>query len=100
MNNFMKQVRLVLILLFILILSGAYAEIYAKSRLKLFTNGSIYIDANRRVDNLLIKNDTVQGVNVDASKFRNIEIIDLKGAALYPGFNASHVHLAETGIFF
>ncbi len=96
----MIKFKKIFIAVFIIAVIITINDAYAGQRLKLFTNGSIYIDSQRRVDNLLIKDDTVQAYNVDASKFKNIEIIDLKGAALYPGFNDSHVHLVETGIFF
>jgi predicted amidohydrolase YtcJ len=72
----------------------------AREPMKLFTNGSIYIDSVNKVDNLLIAKGAVQAYNINPSKFRNLEIIDLAGATLYPGFNDSHVHLFETGAFF
>ena len=66
---------------------------------KLFTNGAIYIDAGTKVVNLLVRGDTVAGYNIDPSA-QDGEVVDLGGAALYPGFNDSHVHLMETGLFF
>lgn len=65
----------------------------------LFTNGAIYIDAERTVTNLLVSNGVVQGWNVDPDEFSGVERVDLAGAALYPGFIDSHVHL-ESGYFF
>ncbi|MEI6531140.1 MAG: amidohydrolase family protein, partial [bacterium] len=69
-------------------------------KVQLFTNGSIYLDAERKVDNLLVRDGLVEGWNVDPAKYANAELVDLKGAAAYPGFCDSHVHLAETGYFF
>lgn len=70
------------------------------SNTQLFINGSIYIDSDRKVENLLVKDGTVEGWNVGPEKYLFAEIVDLKGAAAYPGFNDSHIHLAETGYFF
>jgi len=67
---------------------------------QLFANGSIYLDAERQVDNLLVRDGIVEGWNVDPAKYTNAELVDLKGATAYPGFCDSHVHLAETGYFF
>jgi len=72
----------------------------ADSGPKLFINGSIYIDAGQKVQNLLIRNGSVEAYNVEPSLYKDAEIVDLNGAAAYPGFNDSHVHLAETGYFF
>jgi len=66
----------------------------------LFVNGTIYIDANKKVQNLLVKGGNVVGWNVQPDEHSNAVIVDLKGAAAYPGFIDSHVHLMETGTFF
>lgn len=66
----------------------------------MFTNGTIYIDADRKVKNLLVKNGTVAGLNVQSEKYPSALTIDLKGASAYPGFIDSHVHLMESGTFF
>jgi predicted amidohydrolase YtcJ len=66
----------------------------------LFSNGKIYIDADRKVKNLLVKNGKVAGWNVQSEKYPSAVTIDLKGASAYPGFIDSHVHLMEAGTFF
>jgi predicted amidohydrolase YtcJ len=65
----------------------------------LFTNGAIYIDAARTVTNLLVSGGGVQGWNVDPAEHPQAAVVDLAGAALYPGFIDSHVHL-ESAYFF
>ncbi|MEI6531166.1 MAG: amidohydrolase family protein, partial [bacterium] len=89
-------------LLVMITLSGVFAACGSDStgKVQLFTNGSIYIDADRKVDNLLVRDGIVEGWNVDPAKYKDAELVDLKGAAAYPGFCDSHVHLAETGYFF
>ena len=72
----------------------------ASSKPKLFANGSIYQDAKTRVKNILVKGDRVAAVNVIQADYKNAEMIDLAGAALYPGFCDSHVHLVEAGLGF
>lgn len=64
----------------------------------LFINGSIYIDADTKVSNLLIKDGIVAGIDVNPAEYPNAEIVDLKGAAAYPGFNDSHVHLISMAV--
>jgi len=66
----------------------------------LFTNGTIYIDADKKADNLLVKGGKVAGWNVQPEKYATAVIVDLKGAAAYPGFIDSHVHLMESGTIF
>jgi len=65
------------------------------SKTILFTNGTIYIDAKRKVNNLLVQDGKVAGFDVDPDKYKEAEIVDLKGGAAYPGFIDSHVHLVE-----
>ena len=67
---------------------------------KLFVNGRIYQDATNQVRNLLVENDLVAAVNVDPDAHKNAQMVDLAGAALYPGFCDSHVHLVEAGVAF
>ncbi|MCX5973319.1 MAG: amidohydrolase family protein [Coprothermobacterota bacterium] len=89
--------------LMVVILSlGFFAACRSDSagKVQLFANGSIYIDADRKVDNLLVRDGIVEEWNVDPAKYKDAELVDLKGAAAYPGFCDSHVHLAETGYFF
>lgn len=66
----------------------------------LFTNGTIYIDADKRAQNLLVKEGKVAGWNVRPEKHPTAVTVDLKGAAAYPGFIDSHVHLMEAGTVF
>lgn len=70
----------------------------SKASKTLFVNGAIYIDADRRVKNLLIRNGIVAGINVDPARHRDAQRVDLRGAALYPGFNDSHVHLITMAV--
>ena len=79
--------------------SGVFAKPAAAAQ-TLFTNGRIYVNARRKVRNLLVDNGTVAAVNVNAASFKGVEVVDLKGAALYPGFCDSHVHLMESGFFY
>ncbi len=90
----------VLILASAALYAGFNKYAFSDKDLKLFTNGSIYVNADKKVDNLLVRNGVVAGFNVDPAKYPKAEVIDLKGAAAYPGFCDSHVHLAETGYFF
>ena len=64
----------------------------------LFVNGAIYIDADHRVTNLLIRNGIIAGINVDPARHPDAQQIDLGGAAVYPGFNDSHVHLITVAV--
>jgi predicted amidohydrolase YtcJ len=66
----------------------------------LFTNGTIYIEADKKAYNLLVKDGKVAGWNVQPEKYPSAAILDLKGGAAYPGFIDSHVHLMESGTFF
>lgn len=65
----------------------------------IFTNGIIYINADNKVENLLVVKGNVADYNVNLSNYPEAKIIDLKGAVAYPGFNDSHVHLMETSPF-
>jgi predicted amidohydrolase YtcJ len=64
----------------------------------LFHNGAIYIDADHRVDNFLIRDGIVAGIDVDPDQYPRAERVDLGGAAAYPGFNDSHVHLISMAV--
>lgn len=64
----------------------------------LIHNGSVYIDADRKVDNLLLKDGIVAGFQVDPGQYPDAETIDLQGAVAYPGFNDSHVHLMAVAV--
>ncbi len=71
-----------------------------QDNVQLFTNGSIYIDEERKVDNLLVLDGVVKASNVSTMQYNNATVIDLNGSAAYPGFIDSHVHLMEAGYFF
>ena len=65
---------------------------------KYFTNGTIYIDAKRKVKNLVVKNRKVIAVDVKHEDYKDAEIVDLNGGFAYPGFCDSHVHTTEIGM--
>ncbi len=67
------------------------------SKLRIFHNATIYLDQERTVKNMAVRNGTVCALNVDTSKCRDADIVDLKGGVVFPGFNDSHVHLVEAG---
>ncbi len=64
----------------------------------LFVNGAIYIDADQRVENLLVRDGIVAGINVNPAYHPHAQEVDLEGAAAYPGFNDSHVHLITMAV--
>lgn len=64
----------------------------------LFVNGDIYIDADQKVDNLLVRDGVVAGINVNPVNHLHAQRVDLEGAAAYPGFNDSHVHLITMAV--
>jgi predicted amidohydrolase YtcJ len=66
----------------------------------LFFNGTIFIDADTKAQNLLVKDGKVAAWNVQPEKYPAAVKVDLKGAAAYPGFIDSHVHLMECGTIF
>ncbi len=68
--------------------------------IKLFNNGSIYINTDRKVDNLLVVDGVVEAINANSDQIKGAKVIDLNGAAAYPGFIDSHVHLVEAGYGF
>lgn len=68
------------------------------TRETLLVNGSIYVDPDRKVTNLLIRDGVVAGIDVAPAAFPAAEIVDLKGAAAYPGFVDSHVHLVSMAV--
>ncbi len=88
------------IILAVLCFLPLFGSATGQDSVQIFTNGSIYIDAEKKVDNLLVIDGVVKELNVSADKYKNATAIDLKGAAVYPGFIDSHVHLMETGYFF
>lgn len=85
-----------LILIFLLVSCGNSSE---QNSLQLFTNGTIYIDDTKKVENLLVENGSVKAINVSAKQLENASIVDLNGSTAYPGFIDSHAHLMESGYF-
>ncbi|GAB4404286.1 MAG: hypothetical protein OHK0048_23720 [Rhodoferax sp.] len=61
----------------------------------LLVNGTIYIDADRKVNNLLVRDGVVAAHDVVAAAHPCATVVDLKGAAACPGFVDSHVHLVS-----
>ena len=68
----------------------------------LYRNGSVYTAADPFATAMLVDADTVAWVGSEqaASSIADssMEIIDLRGALVAPGFVDSHAHLTETGI--
>lgn len=85
-----------LIIVFALVSSGNAS--ITPGNTTLFVNGSIYIDADTKVSSLLVRDGVVAGINVDPKACPNAELVDLDGAAAYPGFNDSHVHLISMAV--
>lgn len=71
----------------------------AEKKEQIFTNGTFYINADNRVNNLLVTDGIVTEYNVNLNDYPNAEVINLNGNTAYPGFNDSHVHLLETSPF-
>jgi predicted amidohydrolase YtcJ len=73
-----------------------------KRNVVLYRNGSVYTAADPFATAMLVDGDTVAWVGSEqaASSIADssMEIIDLHGALVAPGFVDSHVHLTETGI--
>lgn len=74
----------------------------AKRKVTLYRNGSVYTAADPFATAMLVDEGTVAWVGSEqaASSIADdsMEVIDLKGALVAPGFVDSHVHLTETGI--
>jgi predicted amidohydrolase YtcJ len=101
MERLISSVRLIAVLLFSLmavIAVWSCSGSSSSSKWTLFVNGSIYIDADRKVSNLLVRDGVVVGADINPDEYQNAEIVDLKGAAVYPGFNDSHVHLISMAV--
>lgn len=68
----------------------------------LYRNGSVYSAADPFATAMLVDGDTVAWVGSEqaASSIADssMEIIDLQGALIAPGFVDSHLHLTETGL--
>ncbi|AMB40640.1 MULTISPECIES: amidohydrolase [Paenarthrobacter] len=71
-------------------------------KVTLYRNGSIYTAADPFATAMVVDGDTVAWVGSEQAATSiadaNMEIIDLHGTLLAPGFVDSHVHLTETGI--
>lgn len=93
-----QRFTLLLISLIMIISVCSCSSSSENSKWTLFVNGRIYIDADTKVENLLVKDGIVVGYDVNPQKYQNAEIIDLNGAAAYPGFIDSHVHLVSMAV--
>ena len=89
------------LLLAAILFSGAAAA--ADTADTLYWNGPIYTadDANPKVEAVAVVKGRIlfAGLRKDAEKLKGPQtrIVDLKGAAMYPGFTDSHAHLREVG---
>lgn len=93
-----KRIALLLLSLIVIVTVCSGNSPLADSKWTLFINGTIYIDADNKVGNLLVKDGIVAGYDVNPENYQNAEIVDLNGAAAYPGFNDSHVHLVSMAV--
>lgn len=71
-------------------------------KVTMYRNGSIYTAADPFATAMVVDGDTVAWVGSEQAATSiadsSMEIIDLRGALLAPGFVDSHAHLTETGI--
>ena len=74
----------------------------APRQVTLYRNGSVYTAADPFATALLVDGDTVAWVGSEQAATSiadsSMNVVDLRGALLAPGFVDSHVHLTETGI--
>ncbi len=74
----------------------------APRNVTLYRNGSVYTAADPFATAMLVDGDTVAWVGSEQAATSiadsSMEVIDLQGALLAPGFVDSHIHLTETGI--
>ncbi|GAA1338794.1 amidohydrolase [Arthrobacter roseus] len=72
------------------------------SRPILYRNGSVYSAADPFATAMLVDGDTVAWVGSEYAATsiadHSMDVVDLDGALITPGFVDSHVHLTETGI--
>ena len=95
----MRQITLLLFsLIAVFVVCSCSGSSSSSSKWTLFVNGTIYIDADTKVSNLLVRDGVVAGLDVSPNNYQNAEIVDLKGATAYPGFNDSHVHLISMAV--
>lgn len=82
--------------------SGAPAADNPDRRVTLYRNGSIYTAADPFATAMVVDGDTVAWVGSEQAATSiadaTMDVIDLRGALLAPGFVDSHVHLTETGV--
>jgi predicted amidohydrolase YtcJ len=68
----------------------------------LYRNGSVYTAADPFATAVLVDGDTIAWVGSEQAATSiadsSMEVIDLRGALVAPGFVDSHVHLTDTGI--
>lgn len=71
------------------------------SKVTLYRNGSVYTAADPFASAVLVDGDTIAWVGSEQAATSiadsSMDIIDLRGALVAPGFVDSHVHLTETG---
>jgi predicted amidohydrolase YtcJ len=84
-------------------MTDARADLRAEPRkVTLYRNGSVYTAADPFATAMLVDGDTVAWVGSEQAATSiadaSMDIIDLQGALLAPGFVDSHLHLTETGI--
>ncbi|MEO3942984.1 amidohydrolase family protein [Paenarthrobacter nicotinovorans] len=74
----------------------------ADRKVTMYRNGSIYTAADPFATAIVVDGDTVAWVGSEQAATSiadsSMEIIDLRGALLAPGFVDSHAHLTETGL--
>ena len=72
------------------------------SKVTLYRNGSVYTAADPFATAMLVDGDTIAWVGSEQAAASiadsSMDIIDLRGALVAPGFVDSHAHLTETGI--
>lgn len=84
-------------------MTDARADLRAEPRkVTLYRNGSVYTAADPFATAMLVDGDTVAWVGSEQAATSiadaSMDVIDLQGALLAPGFFDSHVHLTETGV--
>ncbi|MDQ0850223.1 putative amidohydrolase YtcJ [Arthrobacter sp. B3I9] len=74
----------------------------ATRKVTLYRNGSVYTAADPFATAMLVDGDTVAWVGSEQAATSiadaSMDVVDLGGALLAPGFVDSHIHLTETGI--
>lgn len=74
----------------------------ARRAVTLYRNGSVYTAADPFATAMVVDGDTVAWVGSEQAATSiadsSMDIIDLRGALVAPGFVDSHIHLTETGI--